>query len=416
MTARLINFRSNIFALLLVPLFCVPLIVSGICVFSDGAMAAAKDKGGAKVGAKVGKPLKEAMELIKTKNYDAAVIKIKEAQGLASSPEEHYVVNDMLANVYQVQENYAGAAELREKDLNSPFVPEAEKQGRLKNLVALFTRAKNPAKSNEYATLYAKTYGADKDTNNMLAYNQFQAGDYAGTIATLKPIIDGGGATEATLALQLNAQRKLNDVPGAQGTLKRLALNYPSDKYWGDYLNIIQVSARDNRVIMQTYRLQKATGTIRTADDYYEAAQLAYEKLGLPGEAQLFLNEAKAKGLMKASSTELLARANAQAGPDKASLPNLDRQAAGKASGQDYVTLGEAYASYGMYDQAIAAYEKGIAKGGLKDASEAKLNLGIAQIMAGQKAQAQTTLGQVPPGGMMSDFAQAWLAYIAQKG
>jgi hypothetical protein len=49
------------------------------------------------------------------------------------------------------------------------------------------------------------------------------------------------------------------------------------------------------------------------------------------------------------------------------------------------VALGQAYLSYGSTTRAIDALKKGIAKGGVTDADEAQISLGIAYLRKGQK-------------------------------
>ena len=84
--------------------------------------------------------------------------------------------------------------------------------------------------------------------------------------------------------------------------------------------------------------------------------------------------------------------ANRQASEDMQVLAQLESEAAAASSGLAWVKLGEAYASYGQYDKAIAALQKGIQKGGLQNPEDAKLDLGIAYLHSGQKAKAKEIL------------------------
>ena len=60
--------------------------------------------------------------------------------------------------------------------------------------------------------------------------------------------------------------------------------------------------------------------------------------------------------------------------------------------------LGQAYLSYGKYDEAISAMERGIKKGGVTDADEAQISLGIAHMKKGQKDQARQAFKAVKDG------------------
>ncbi len=57
-------------------------------------------------------------------------------------------------------------------------------------------------------------------------------------------------------------------------------------------------------------------------------------------------------------------------------------------------------------DKAIAALEKGIAKGGVTDADEAQISLGIAYLKKGQKEQAREAFKKAQ--GKWKDLAELW--------
>jgi len=72
------------------------------------------------------------------------------------------------------------------------------------------------------------------------------------------------------------------------------------------------------------------------------------------------------------------------------------------------VGLGQAYLSYNMYDEAIEALKKGIAKGGVTDADEAQISLGIAHLRKGQKDLARQAFKAVKPDSKWHDLAELW--------
>ena len=93
---------------------------------------------------------------------------------------------------------------------------------------------------------------------------------------------------------------------------------------------------------------------------------------------------------------------------DKPQLTQLAKEAEKATSGQAYVGLGQAYLSYGMYDEAIEALKKGIAKGGATDADEAQISLGIAYLRKGQKDQARQAFKAVKAESKWHDLADLW--------
>ena len=60
--------------------------------------------------------------------------------------------------------------------------------------------------------------------------------------------------------------------------------------------------------------------------------------------------------------------------------------------------------------------QQGIAKGGLKRPEDAKLHLGIAQLLTGNTTQSQSTLRSVSGTDGTADLARLWSLYARRKG
>ncbi|WP_372527170.1 hypothetical protein [Piscinibacter sp.] len=59
--------------------------------------------------------------------------------------------------------------------------------------------------------------------------------------------------------------------------------------------------------------------------------------------------------------------------------------------------------------------QQGIAKGNLKRADDARLHLGIAQLIVGENGKAQTTLHSVGGNDGTADLARLWSLYARRK-
>ena len=135
-------------------------------------------------------------------------------------------------------------------------------------------------------------------------------------------------------------------------------------------------------------------GMLKQAGDYVEMAQLAIDA-GVPGEAQAIVEKGMQNGTLKSDDkTEqgrydrLLAGAKKPADRDKAAARrSWRRKPRRRPQGQADVGLGQAYLSYGMFDEAIAALERGIKKGGVTDVDEAQISLGIAYLRRARRTR-----------------------------
>jgi tetratricopeptide (TPR) repeat protein len=176
-----------------------------------------------------------------------------------------------------------------------------------------------------------------------------------------------------------------------------------------------------DRIMLNTFRLAQQVGTLDSADDYLEMAEMLLEA-GLPGEAKSVMEAGLAAKVVdpadKARSDRYKRRlddAKAAAAKDLQSLPQIEKDAQKSATGQGDVALGMAYSSFGQYDKAVAALAKGLEKGGVRDPDQAQIMLGIADLKLGKKAEAVKAFEQVKADPQMADIARLW-AIVAKSG
>jgi tetratricopeptide (TPR) repeat protein len=212
----------------------------------------------------------------------------------------------------------------------------------------------------------------------------------------------------------LSANFKQDNKDGIADSLKKMVRYYPKPKYWENLVDIYRRKNSSERVTLGYYRLMNEVGILTDRGDYMEMAQLGIEA-GVPGESQQIVETGMSNGVLKsADKTEqgryerLLAAAKKQATSDRASLPQLQKDAEKATTGQQDVGLGQAYMSYGQLDEAIAAMERGIKKGGVTDMDEAHVSLGIAYLRKGQREQARQAFKAVKAESKWTELAELW--------
>jgi len=398
---------------------CLGVAVSTVAMLNSPAVYA-QAPAKAKVSKAVGEPLKAAKAAMEKRQFDVALNEIKRAQAVEKkSPAEEYQIDEFLAYVYGQQKEFAKAAAVYERMLNSGQMPPETIDEKTKLISQLYFQGKEYKKATEWTKKWLEKHPGQEEMTAQLAYAYFLTDDFKNSGAIIGPLISsieksGRTPKEDYVKLLLSANFKQDDKDGINESLKKMVRYYPKPDYWENLLDIYRRKNNSERVTLGFYRLMNEVGILKDKGDYMEMAQLGIEA-GVPGESQQIVESGMSSGVLKsADKTEqgrydrLLAAAKKQATTDKAALPQLQKDAEKAKTGQAEVGLGQAYMSYGQLDDAIAAIERGIKKGGLTDADEAQVSLGIAYFKKGQKEQARQAFKSVKSESKWTDLAELW--------
>lgn len=367
----------------------------------------------------VAKPLKAAQEAMQKKQWDTALTEIKKAQAVEKkTPFEAYQIDEFQGYVLIQQKKFGEAAPVFERMLNSGLMPAEQVDERTKTVAQLYFQMKDYNKASTWAKKWLEKHPGTEDMSILLGQSQYLLNDYKAAAATMAGVVNnaekaGRKPDENWIQIVMSSQFKLENRDGIGDALKKMVRYYPKPEYWENLLDIYRRKEGGDRLTLGYYRLMNDVGVLKDKGDYVEMAQLAIDA-GVPGEAQLVVQKGIDAGTLKSEDkTEqgrydrLLTGAKKQSDLDKASLNQLAGEAEKARSGQASVALGQAYLSYGDIDKAIAALEKGIAKGGATDVDEAQISLGIAYLKKGQKDQARSAFKAVKQ-GKWSDLAELW--------
>jgi len=303
--------------------------------------------------------------------------------------------------------------------LNSGLVPAEQVDDRTKAVAQMYFQEKQYKKSAEWAKKWLDKHPNQEDMSVLLGQSYYLLEDYKSAAATMTAVVhnaEKAGQTpkENHLQIVMSSYFKQDNKDGIGEMLKKMVRYYPKEEYWNNLLDIYRRKNTSDRITLGYYRLMNDVGVMKDKGDFMESAQLAIEA-GVPGEAESTVQKGMDSGVLKSTDkTEqgrydrLLAAAKKQAGADRASLATQAKDAEKAATGQVLVGLGQAYLSYGMVDEAIASLQAGIKKGGVTDADEAQVSLGIALLKKGQKDQARQAFKTVKADSKWADLAELW--------
>ncbi|HEU4485105.1 MAG TPA: tetratricopeptide repeat protein [Povalibacter sp.] len=369
----------------------------------------------------VGVPLQAAQKAMANKQWDAALAEIKKAQAVEKrTPAEDYQIDEFLGYIYLQQKKYAQAAPVFERMLNSGLMPADQVDDRIKAVAQIYFQEKEDKKSIEWTKKWLAKHPADEDMGVLLAQAYYRLNDYKNAAAQMSSVvanIEKSGQTpkENYLQIVLSSQYKQDNKEGTTEALKKLVRYYPSNDYWANLVDTYRRQTNSDRVTLGFYRLMNDIGILKEKGDFMEMSQLAIEA-GVPGEAEAVMKNGMENGPLKSTDkTEqgryqrLFDAAKKQAAADRPSLGQQAKDAEKASQGQPSVGVGQAYLSYGMYDEAIAAIQSGLKKGGVTDVDEAQISLGIAQLKKGQKDAARQTFKAVKADSKWADLASLWV-------
>ena len=407
----------------------IRVLVGGAAIIAAAGLVAATPafaaEGKQTNSAKLGKPLKEAHDDLNAKKYADAITKLREAEGIpGKTPYDQHLINDMLGFAYARIQNYAEAAKAWEAELDDGFTPQSEVPTRVRQLAEANYQIKNYDKAIEYGNRAVKGGFADEELKTLVGQAYYLKGDWKNTLRFEEGLVEekiknGQTPKSESLQLMLSACVKLNDSACETRALEKIVTYYPKPDYWYQLLfTMRQQTSGNDANTLQTYRLMSEVDVLKSPEDYTEMAQLALEA-GSPGEAQHILEKGIAKGVFtdpraKAKNQRLLESAKKAAATDQANLPKIEKDADAAPNGAKNVGVGLAYLGYGQYDKAVDEISKGLAKGGLRNESEARLLLGIAQLKAGHKEDATKSFHAVKGDPSLERLANLWSLHAKQ--
>jgi hypothetical protein len=372
----------------------------------------------AQVRAEVGKPLQQAGELVKAGKGKEALAKVREAEAVGGrTAAEQAVIDRMKAAAAQRAGDYGAAIQALEGLYGRAGGGE---QGQLaEQLASAYAQQRNNAKATEWINKAIAAGNTSGSVRQMQAYLQGSSGDYSAIAKDAGAAVSGAEQAgrrpeEGDLLRLADAQQRTGNNAGYVITLEKLLSHYPKKDYWNAYLSRLPRKAGfADRFALDLLRLRLASGTLSKTEDYMEMAQLALQA-GLPSEARRIVDQGIKVGVMgtgaeAARHQRLRELAVKQEGEAKGNLAGQATEAETFKEGDGLVKVGYAYVSLGEVDKGIELIQKGIAKGNLKRAEDAKLRLGMAQLQSPKsKAVAVQTLRSVKGTDGVAEIARLW--------
>jgi hypothetical protein len=387
-------------------------LTAGLLLGASATTMAADAPKPPKITSGVAKNLQAAQTANNKKDFPAALAAVEEAKKVSGrTPYDDLMINrfSMSIHVGMQDMNAADADAEAAADTDPAEIPDTEKAAVYKPALQLALNSKHYDKAAKYAKLYQATNPPAAD-QTLITQALYLGGDYAAATAMAQKNIDAATAAgqkpaRNDLDVVMAAQVKQKDEAGAEKTLETLVANYNTPEDWKQLMEVSLTTKgmRDIDYIYMGRLMFLQGGPLSQADASLIGATAS--KAGLYGDA---VQAEKAGGTGFPPPDD-------KANTDKKTF--AQQIAAGaKQNGVYNVKTGEAAYGYGMYSDAEALGQAAKTKGGLQDATEADMLIGMSQAAQGKYADAAQTFSAInQPNPASARVVRLWTYFAKQK-
>jgi hypothetical protein len=363
----------------------------------------------------------DAQKALQTNDFQGAMAKLKEAQGISDRTDfDNYIIDRLTMSAAVGLKDMATAAAAAEAAAVSPAMPDDDRKSVLHDTLELATVQKQYPQVIQFGQQLAAMNGLDYQTAGMLAIAYYDSKDYPHaqqyaqqSIALAKAA--GQPPDQNALLIIEGSQVSTNNQAGAEQTLEQMALQNPTPEIWAQLVGAsFGAKGMNDTVAIYLYRLLVLSGAAKGSD--YKEMGNSLELLGYPTEAVNVLQQGISSGkLSSAEAGATLAKSRREAAQDERMLPQIASAAAKSRTGEQDIKLAEDYWGYGRYADAEAAARRAMGKGGLKTPAEGPLMIGATEVAQDRYADAVQTLSQVSGNEAATRTAHLWSLYAQSK-
>lgn len=330
-----------------------------------------------------------------------------------------------LANVYNLyafihysKEDYTSALQSYENVIKQPDIPLAmEINTRFTVAQLYFVQEKWAQGIDALEKWFAMTDSPNATAYVLMAQGYYQLKDYDKALTNINIAIDdfdGKGKIPKeqwyNLARFLYAEKNMIDE--ATATLQQLITFYPKKQYWVQLSFMYSEQNQESKQLgaMETAYVQD----LLEKDGEFRNMASLFLNADVPFKASQVLQDGLKAEIVQDSSKnwELLAGALRQAQEVDDAIPAMEKAASMSDDGDLFARLGNIYLDADQNEKAIEAINKGLNRGGVKRADNARLVLGMAYFNTKQYAKAKEAFRAAGRDERSKKYADQWMKYM----
>jgi tetratricopeptide (TPR) repeat protein len=373
------------------------------------------------IDAQTGKILNEAIELLNMENYQGAAAKINTLNLDKLSPYERGTVERILFSISYAQEKFQEARGHLQKaidsgGLNAQQIDEAKYQA-----AQLYMQEE---KWKEGAAALEDWFKTAANPNSaayyLLAVAYYQQEDFNRALAPAKKaveLMDKAKPNESWLSMLSALYLQREEYKDAVPVLQQLIAAAPDRKTYWMQLSSVYGQMEDYPNALAVMQLANNVGLVTEDSEVRRLADLLLFN-DVPYRGAQTLEAAMEKKLVNLDDKlyEKLANCWIAAGEYDRAIPPLTRAAEMAPNGDAFIRLGEVQVQREDWPAAIAAVQRGVDKGQLKDPGNAQLMLGIAHYNQKEYSAARPFFERARQSDKHRQIADSYLQAIKAQG
>ena len=371
------------------------------------------------IDVQTGKILNEAIELMGMENYAGAAEKLATLKMDNLSPYEKGKVEQILFNIAYSQDRFDEARQHVQKAIDSGGLNAVEVDGLRYQVAQLYMQEE---KWKEGAAALEEWFKTALKPNSaayyLLAVAYYQQDDYGKALPPAKKAVElmekpNENWLQLVSALHLQREEFKEAIP----ILQQLISVAPDKKTYWMQLSSIYGQMEDYPNALAIMQLAHSVGLVTEDSEVRRLADLLLFN-DVPYRGAQVLEAAIEKKLVNLDDKlyEKLANCWIAAGEYERAIPPLTRAAEMAPNGDAFIRLGEVQVQREDWAAAIAAVQRGVDKGQLKDPGNAQLMLGIAHYSQKEFAAARPFFERARQSDKHRQIADSYLQAIKAQG
>jgi hypothetical protein len=330
-----------------------------------------------------------------------------------------------LANVYNLyafihysNEDYSKALEAYENVISQPDIPLAMEINTRYTVAQLyFVQEKWRQGIDALLAWFDMTTTPNAAAYVLLAQGYYQLQDFDNALKNIEVAIadyDAKGRIpkEQWYNLARFLYTEKNNTPAAVEVLENLIMYYPKKQYWVQ-LSFMYSEQNEERKQLGAMETAYVQDMLEKDGEYRNMASL-FLNAEVPYKAARVMQRGFEEEIVEDNSRnwEMLAGSLRQAQEVKAAIPAMEKAAEKSDNGDLYARLGSIYLDAEQDSKAIEAITKGLERGGVKRADQARLVLGMAHFNRKNYKAAREAFRAAGRDERSKKYAQQWIKYM----